>query len=282
LLGGEVVRQATQLLGAGLSAVWGAWHSHPCVFAKAQTCALDLADRTAVLRLVEQIQPDTIVHTAYRKEGVQAYAITAEGTAAVAEAAAACGARLVHVSSDVIFDGAHAPYDETALPAPIHAYGAAKAAAEAAVKRLAPGAVIVRTSLICRLEPADRITAWVVDSLRNDRPITLFTDEIRSPVWVDDLAAALIELVFDDFAGVINVAGPQALSRYAMGERLAQRFGLDARKIIGAPSAASGLARPRNCTLDVRLAQRLLHTRLRGYDEGLDEEMMAFNLPRTA
>ena len=97
-------------------------------------------------------------------------------------------------------------------------------------------------------------------------PITLFTDEIRSPVWVDNLAAALLELALNDFAGVINVAGTQALSRYEMGERLARHLGLDADKITAGLSLGSGLARPRNCTLDVRLAQHLLHTPLRSYD----------------
>lgn len=271
LLGGEVVRQALQAPDPGFSAVWGAWHSRPWAFPNAHSCALDLTDGAAVRRLVVQIRPGAIIHTAYRKDGPLAHQVTAEGTRALAEAATAVGARLVHVSSDVIFDGEHAPYDETALPAPIHPYGEAKAAAEAAVRHSAPGAAIVRTSLICRLDPPDRITGWMIDSLRQHAPITLFTDEIRSPVWIDDLASALIELAHADFAGVINVAGPQALSRYEMGQRLARRFGLDAGGITAGLSLDSGLARPRNCTLDVRLAQRLLHTRLRSYDEGLSK-----------
>jgi dTDP-4-dehydrorhamnose reductase len=169
----------------------------------------------------------------------------------------------------VIFDGEQAPYDESAPPAPIHPYGEAKAEAEAEVQRLTPTAVIVRTSLICRLDPPDRTTSWIVDSLTHGLPVTLFTDEIRSPVWVSDLAAALLELAQNKYSGVINIAGPQALSRYTMGLHLAQCLGLDPTGIRAGRSADSGLARPRNCTLDVRLAQRLLRTRLRSYDEGL-------------
>lgn len=271
LLGGEVVRLALRSPEGPFSTVWGTWLSHPWAHPRAHTCALDLTDHAAVHRLVEQIRPDVVVHAAYRKDGPQAYAVTADGTRAVAEAAAACSARLIHVSSDVIFDGEHAPYDERALPAPIHSYGEAKAAAEVAVLRLAPAAAIVRTSLICRLDPPDRTTAWIADSLLHARPITLFTDEIRSPVWVEDLAAALLELASNDYAGIVNVAGPQALSRYAMGQRLARRLGLDPSRITAGLSLDSGLARPRDCTLDVRLAQRLLATRLRSYDEGLGE-----------
>ena len=269
LLGGEVLAQATRQPHPGFLAVWGTWHSQPWTFPGSKSYPLDVSDRSAVWRLVEQLQPDAIVHTAYLKDGPQAHSVTALGTRYIAEAAEAFGARLVHVSSDVIFDGEHAPYDEAAPPAPVHPYGEAKTEAEASVQRLAPSAAIVRTSLINRLDPPDRITAWIVDCLQQELPITLFTDEIRSPVWVDNLAAALLELALNDFAGVINVAGTQALSRYEMGERLARHLGLDAGKITAGLSLGSGLARPRNCTLDVRLAQHVLHTPLRSYDEGL-------------
>lgn len=265
LLGSELARQA-----AGRVALWGTWFSRaPAAQAGAQYVQLDVGDRNAVRDLALRLRPQVIIHTAYRKEGPDLDRVTARGAGHVAQAAAESGARLVHVSSDVLLDGEHAPYDESARPAPLHPYGVAKADAEALVQQAAPGAVIVRTSLICRLEPLDPISAWIRDSVQQGRPITLFTDEIRSPVWVQDLAAALIELAGLPYTGVLNVAGPQALSRYQMGQRLARRLGLDPQAINAGQSFNSGLCRPRNCTLDVRLAQRLLHTRLRSYDEGL-------------
>ena len=91
----------------------------------------------------------------------------------------------------------------------------------------------------------------------------------RCPVWVEDLAAALLELAQLDFQGVLNVAGPQRLSRYAFGVKLCTFAGLDPAAITAAEVANSGLVRPRDCTLDIRLAQRVLRTRLRGVDEGL-------------
>lgn len=287
LLGQEVARQAARI--PHLSA-WGTWHTRrPDASASPRLLGepldtgaahgleegfwlqLDVTDPSAVSRLVDSIRPTAIVHTAYAKDGPLAEPVTAGGTRHIAQAAAAVGARLVHMSSDVIFDGEHAPYDETAPPAPLHDYGRAKAKAEASVGQLTPSAAIVRTSLICRLQPPDAVSGWILDSLRERRPITLFTDEIRSPVWVEDLAAAVLELALEraDFAGVLNVAGPQALSRYEMGLRLAHRFGLDASAITAGESRHSSLQRPRDCHLDTRLAQRLLRTRLRSYDEGL-------------
>ena len=265
LLGSQVLRQA-----AGRAPLCGTWFSQPpAAGSGVDFVQLDVGDHEAVQRLVQRLRPQAIIHTAYRKEGPDARRVTVQGTQHIAEAAAEIGARLVHASSDVLLDGEHAPYDETAPPAPLHPYGQAKAEAEAAVQQAAPEAVIVRTSLICQLQPPDPISAWIIDSLRDSRPITLFTDEIRSPLWVQDLAAALVELVELPFSGVLNVAGPQSLSRYQMGVRLARHVGLDERGIGAGSSLDSGLRRPRDCTLDVRLAQRLLHTRLRSYDEGL-------------
>jgi dTDP-4-dehydrorhamnose reductase len=259
------VRQA-----AGRVPLWGTCFSQePASRGGVDYVPLDVGDLPAVRNLVQRLRPQAIVHTAYRKQGPDLQRVTAQGAGYIAQAAAEIGARLVHVSSDVLLDGEHAPYDESAPPAPLHPYGQAKAEAELAVQQAAPDAAIVRTSLICRLDPPDPISAWIIDSLRQGRPITLFTDEIRSPVWVQDLAAALIELVELPFSGVLNVAGPQPLSRYQMGVRLAHHLALDPAGITAGSSLASGLRRPRNCTLDVRLAQRLLCTRLRSYDQGL-------------
>jgi dTDP-4-dehydrorhamnose reductase len=265
LLGGEVARQA-----AGRAPLWGTWFSQePANRGGVDYVQLDVGDPTAVRNLVQCLRPRAIIHTAYRKQGPDLQRVTAQSAGHIAQAAAEIGARLVHVSSDVLLDGEHPPYDESALPAPLHPYGQAKAVAELAVQQAAPDAAIVRTSLICQLDPPDPISAWIIDSLYQGRPITLFTDEIRSPVWVQDLAAALIELVELSFSGVLNVAGPQPLSRYQMGERLALRLALDPAGITAGCSLDSGLRRPRNCTLDVRLAQRLLRTHLCSYDQGL-------------
>ncbi|MER2598898.1 MAG: sugar nucleotide-binding protein [Caldilineales bacterium] len=266
LLGSELLHQ----LAESRVPVWGAWHQRaPQPVGPHRYRQLDISDRTAVLAAIHDLHPALIIHTAYRKDGPQLQAITATGAGYIAEAAAAVDARLIHLSSDVLLDGEHAPYDENALPAPVHPYGVAKAAAEAAVQTAKPDAVLVRTSLISRLQPPDPVSAWIERSLRSSESITLFSDEIRCPVWVNDLAAALIELAALPYSGVLNIAGPQALSRYEMGRRLAARLDLPTTTLSSGSSLDSGLSRPRNCTLDTRRAQALLRTRLRSYDEGL-------------
>jgi dTDP-4-dehydrorhamnose reductase len=106
---------------------------------------LDVRCADDVTALARQARPHAVINAASRQSD---WATTADGGAHVALAAAGAGARLVHVSSDVVFSGAAPSYDETAPPDPVTPYGAAKAAAETAARAIAPDAVIARTSLI--------------------------------------------------------------------------------------------------------------------------------------
>ncbi len=225
---------------------------------------LDVRDGIAVGRLVDQIKPDVIIHLAARMQGDDMMAINAHGSHNVARAARRVSARLIHLSTDVIFDGEHAPYAEHDLPSPIFPYGESKAVAEKLVRDEYRQSVIVRNSLIYGFDPLDPRTRQTIDG---GMP-RLFTDEYRCPIFVDDLAAALIELAELDSAGVLNIAGPQRLSRYEFGVRLAQALHATPH-LIPVPSSSSATPRPRDCTLDISRAQALLKTPLRRVDDVL-------------
>ncbi|MCW5880354.1 MAG: sugar nucleotide-binding protein [Anaerolineae bacterium] len=231
---------------------------------------LDICDAEAVRALVHQVRPAAILHTAYQFNTPDMERVIVQGTRHVAQASAAVGARLVHLSTDVVFDGRQGMYRETDEPRPVHAYGRAKLVSEGDVRRLTPAAAIVRTSLVYGFDPPDPRTAWVIETARQRGAITLFTDEMRCPIYAPDLAAALLEVAAGDHAGPLHVAGPEALSRYEFGVLLCQAVGVDPSPIQAAPAAASGLTRPLDCTLDTTLAQRLLYTRLRGVRAALN------------
>ncbi len=222
---------------------------------------LDVRDQPAVVRMLADVQPHAVIHTAVIEPND--WATNADGAANVALAAQRLGTRLVHVSSDAIFSGASGLYREDALPEPINPYGAAKAGAETAVRAILPGAAIVRTSLIIGDE-AYKHVRLVLDMLTGQNSGALFTDEIRCPIHVQDLAAALLELAELDYAGVLNVAGPDALSRYELGRLIAQRWGYDPAVLRASTTVESGLRRPTDVRLDCAQAQQLLRTQLRG------------------
>jgi dTDP-4-dehydrorhamnose reductase len=232
---------------------------------------LDIRDSGSVVRLLAEARPDAIIHTAFDMSTQPAMeSVIVGGTRHLASAATRAGVRLVHMSTDMLFDGEHGPYTEDDPPSPITAYGRAKAAAEIVVTSLCPDAPIVRTSLIYGFHPPDPRTLWVVDSIRASQPITLFADELRCPVWVEQLAAGLLELAAGEQRGIWHLAGPQALSRYEFGERLARFSGVDPAGITRGVSRESGLNRPLDCRLDISKAQVELATPLWGVDEVLE------------
>ncbi|MBQ0905625.1 sugar nucleotide-binding protein [Micromonospora sp. U21] len=255
-LGGEVCRRT---VGAGWSVV-GTCHSGDITAPGVEVRRLDVTDRAAVRALVTQVRPDAVVSTPYRYDD---WRVTADGAAHVAVAAAEVGARLVHVSSDALHGGRPTPYADDEPPTPVNAYGAAKAAAETAVRAVDPGAALVRTSLI--LGEGSKQIQLCRDALAGR--VTLFTDMIRCPVDVTDLADAVLELVDGTYAGPLNVAGADAVSRAELGLLVAERFGLDATGLTTTTSAAAGLAGPGDVRLDCSRAAGLLRTRLRGVGE---------------
>jgi dTDP-4-dehydrorhamnose reductase len=220
------------------------------VAGKAFVHEIDLADPDDPVGLLAAVRPDVVVHTAYGREDLARDVVAA--TRSIAAACAIHGAALVHLSSDVVFDGEHAPYAEDAPLMPIHAYGRAKAEAEGDVRTAVPDAAVVRTSLVCRREPPDPTSAWVLDALRAGEPLTLFTDELRCPIRVDDLAAMLWDLVAlprDGRTGAWHLVGPDALSRFELGVLLAEANGLDPTGITPATSHEQAAPRPRDLTL---------------------------------
>jgi dTDP-4-dehydrorhamnose reductase len=245
---------------AGHAAAAG-WAVTATTKSQAGPARLDVRDRARVRALLDTLRPAAVVHTAYVQQGPGAWDVTATASGVVAEEAAAVGARLVHLSTDVVFDGrAGRPYREDDPVSPLSDYGRAKAEAERLVAAADPGAVLVRTSLIYGgpgRSPSKHERA------ATDPSATFHTDELRCPAQVDDLALALLELCGAGLAGVagpLHVAGPDGVSRCELAALVAGH------PVRGKPAPPG---RPLDCRLDSSVARGLLSTRLRGVHEVL-------------
>jgi dTDP-4-dehydrorhamnose reductase len=250
-LGSEICRRATE---RGDEVLATRFRSAP---AHGHAVDLDVRDTAAVERVLMRHGPDVVIHTAYVPYGDAMHETIVRGSHAVAAAAHRAGARLLHLSTDLVFDGEHgAPYTEDDDPRPVMDYGAAKLDAERVVLRAHPDATLVRTSLLYGNPngPQERL------ALRDD--VEFYTDEIRCPTKVDELAAALLELAGHEHAGPLHVAAPQALSRYDLARALRSAAGADPDTVLGAPGPASG--RAKNVALDSSRAEALLGATLSG------------------
>ena len=237
---------------------------------------LDITDEVAVAKLIERLAPNAIIHTAAANPGTPEATmmrINRDGSKNIAAAAAKIGARLVHVSTDAVHSGNNAPYANDAFPSPVNPYGQSKAAAEAVVRQATPNAAIVRTSLIYGLQEMDRGTAGFAQRLQRGESLALFHDVIRQPVWVDALVEALLKLAFErrDFAGTLNIAGRQILSREAFGRRMLAWWNIGYEKMISSASAAElGVKTPLDLRLDISKGESLLQMSFPGVDEVLN------------
>lgn len=237
--------------------------------------------------LLEEVRPEEVIHCAAlsraadcERDPAAAAALNVEVPAAIAAWCAAAGARLVHVSTDLVFGAVDAPrggFDEGAEPGPLSEYGRTKLAGERAVLEAFPGATVARLSLLYGNSGGRGLGATdaVLEAVeRSERP-RLFVDEWRTPLEVTCAAEALVELLEFDHPGPVHLAGPERVTRYELGLRLLGAMGMD-------PEAAraelepteqravdAGAPRPRDVSLDARLAARHLETELVGIRAGL-------------
>ncbi len=173
--------------------------------------------------------------------------------AEVATWTAAREAKLLHLSTDLVF-GAAAPsremYREEDPPSPASEYGRTKALGEAAVLLADPRAIVARLSLLYGnsfgrgLGATDSLVAAL---MRGERPV-VFTDEWRTPIDVSTAARTLVRLLVSNANGFVHVAGRERVSRHELAVRV---LGLDPSSVRATTRAAEGLAsRPADVSLD--------------------------------
>jgi dTDP-4-dehydrorhamnose reductase len=257
-LGSELLRLAPDATGTYLTAE------------RPRAVQLDVRDGDAVERLMHELRPAAVIHTAYRESEDDAAAVNVDGSHNVARAAAKTGARLVHVSTDLVFDGALGrPYTEDDDPRPVMEYGRQKLAGERAVREAWPDTLVVRTSLIYGGEEPSRHERLVLDAADGRTSVNFFSDELRNPVQVSDLAAALLELAEAEIAGTLHVAGADAVSRYEFARLIAAAAGRDPDRLTSGLAAEHPEPRPLDCRLDSSRARARVKVKLRGAHEVL-------------
>ena len=196
---------------------------------------MNIVDGDGVSRVLVEVCPDVVVHTAAETNVDKceaskewAWSINAEGTRNIAEACIDIGARLVYVSTDYVFDGYKGLYSEDDQANPINYYGFTKLEGEGFVRGLCEDFIIARTSVLYGWHQRKlNFATWVIDSLRNQKPIPVAEDHYNSPTLADDLAEIISRMVGRNAGGVYHTAGGERVSRYEFALKIAETFGLD-------------------------------------------------------
>lgn len=240
---------------------------------------LDLRDHQALERLIREAAPDWIfcpgglTHVDWCEEHPdEAFQINTTGPLAAARAGAALGAGFVYYSSEYVFDGERGPYGEKDPPRSLSIYGKTKLQAEQALLAEVPRALVIRTAVV--YGPDRQEKNFVYQLLRRCRvgaTVRVPVDQLSSPTYSQDLAAASVELAEREMLGLFHVAGADILDRYAFACLACRVFGVDDSCVEPVMTAGLNQRAPRPLRGGLRIdkALSLLVTTLRPAEAGL-------------
>ena len=231
--------------------------------------------------------PDYIVNCAalinmdYCEEHAkQAYRENVLSAGLVASAAEELDARLIHISTDAVFDGLKGDYNEGDTANPISVYGKTKLEAEKEVLDACPGSCVVRTNIHGwnKIEK-NSLSEWMIDKLKKKEELPGFEDAYFSPIFANDLASALLILLEKDCKGVLHVSGREPCSKLSFARIIAEVFDLDDSFIRPVKMEDVKLKAPRgrNMSLNVSKAEKILGRILPNAKEGLEHMKEAYD-----
>ena len=241
---------------------------------------LDLLDSGSLARALEATRPDAVLHAAVLQADAcearpaEAEALNHRAAGSLAVACRAAGLRLVALSTDLVFAGDRPFVAEEDAARPLQVYGRTKLAGEEAVLRAHPETAVARVTLVVGRGHGPRGTASeaIAWALRAGRPLRLYTDEYRTPVDPESVARAVALLLRGKASGRFHLGGPERVSRYELGLRVARALGLPSLRIEAARQTEHvGPARPPDVSLDSTRAQRELDWAPRSLDAVLPE-----------
>lgn len=225
---------------------------------------LDLTDSKAVDRLIATIQPSAAIHCAAatdvavcQQNPEQARRVNVEGTRNLMDAMSRKipEAAVVLVSTDLVYDGIKGFYSHSDDANPISVYGLSKLESERVVLEHPRGAV-VRAALMYGSPATHKASflGWMVDTLKSGKSLTLFEDEYRTPIFVEDLIFGLKQVIDRELTGVWVAGGPERLSRFQMGEIVSEVHSFDKSLLVRSRLSESSYSAPRpaDISLDSR------------------------------
>jgi len=281
-----LITGASGLLGANLvltaqkeHEVIAVYHRHPIALEGVQSVSADLCQPGRAKEVFDRIQPDWVIHCAadtsideLEGDPERAFRMNRDMAGNVAKAAKETGAKLVHISTDAVFDGREGPYREGDPTEPVNVYGRSKLAGEQAVQAVYPEALIIRTNIFgWNAQPKSSLAEWFINNLMEGIPCKGFVDVYFNPLLVNQLWVILNSLMRLDLGGVFHLGSDQCISKYEFGVRLAESFDLN-KELISAVEIETGslrAPRPKNTCLDCSKIRKVINVGLLNLESNL-------------
>ena len=241
---------------------------------------LDITDKERVKETIVHHSPDVVINcAAYTEvdkcetERELCWKLNVDGVKNLIIASRKTESKIVHYSTDYIFDGKSGPYDEDATPNPISFYGRSKLASENALTTSGVDYCIIRTMVLFGIgnNIKKNFALWLVETLKRNQPVTIVTDQIGNATISDDLAYGTYKIIEKNRSGMYHIAGKDIISRFDFTLKLCEVFGFN--KSLVSPIYTKDLnqpaPRPLNSGLIVLKAESDLGIKLMDSTESL-------------
>jgi len=261
--------------------VSGCYFSSPVTMEGVHVSKLDITDLSAVREYLSADPPDLIIHTAGLARVAEcedapslARSLNVDGARNVATVASELGAKLVHISTDQLFDGSVPWRKETETVEPINIYGRTKALGEQAVKEVCPDALVVRTNIFgWGTSARTSLSDWILKGLQENIELRMFSDMYTTPILLNQLTDMILDLVEHGAIGVYNLVGSDRVSRYEFAIAMSDAFSLPRDRIrpIAKADVPFTANRPSDLSLSSQKVQHFLNVPMPTLAEGLTQ-----------
>lgn len=197
---------------------------------------LDITDRQAIARITEKYQPETVINCAAftdvdgsEIQRESAWRVNAGGVENLIAVLHNTPCRLIHISTDYVFDGTAGPYSEEQTPKPINYYGQTKLDSEKIIENSNLPWTIIRTNVLfgnTTMQKASFVR-WVTEKLSRFETISVVNDQYGNPTWSYGLAEAIAKVIENDVRGLYHYAGEDYLNRFEFALKIAEIYGLN-------------------------------------------------------
>jgi len=250
---------------------------------KVKFFSLDITDGAAVNKLMDEVRPDVLLHTAAMTQvdecelnKIDCWNTNVTATRFLIDSAKETKSRIIFISTDFVFDGLHGPYKEEDEPNPVNYYGSTKLAAEKAVIQSGLDWAIVRTVLVVgNTEDGQRqnILTWVKEKLEKGETIKVVDDQVRTPTYVEDLADGIILILEKKSKGIFHIAGKDTLTPYQIARQTAEFLKLNSKLIekSDASNFTQAALRPPTTGFKIDKAKKELSYQPHSFNEILKE-----------
>lgn len=202
---------------------------------------LDIANRNEVKKILFSFHPTFVINAAAytNVDGCETnkdlcWKVNVIGVKHLADLSRAIDAKLIHISTDFVFDGEKGPYNEMDKLNPISYYGRSKMAGENEIFIAGIPYIIIRTNVLYGnyIRTSFEFVNWVVESLREGKPIRIVNDQYNNPTYIVDLAKGIYQAIQANVEGIFNIGGIELLNRFDFTHKIADVFNLDKNLII--------------------------------------------------